>query len=104
MVATLSNEKNMSSTTTDAPSVAAHYSKHVNTPNTRHFEILKNLKYVITPNTQNTGHFKILMTKLKYVNTANTVNTGHYENFRRQTSQIRNTMNTSNTFFSRFVI
>jgi len=35
----------------------------------------KNLKYVNTPNTLNTGHFEILK-NLKYVNT---LNTGHFE-------------------------
>ena len=58
--------------------------KYVNTPNTLntgHFKIFeaKNLKYVNTPNTLNTRHFKIWMKKVKYVNTPNTLNTGHFK-------------------------
>ena len=52
-----------------------------NTLNTGHFKIFeaKNLKYVNTPNTLNTRHFKIWMKKVKYVNTPNTLNTGHFK-------------------------
>ena len=49
----------------------------------------RNLKYVNTPNTLNTGHFKIFEAKnLKYVNTPNTLNTRHFKIWMKK-SQIR---------------
>ena len=63
--------------------------KYVNTPNTLntgHFDIMeKNLKYV---NTSNTGHFEILKKNLKYVNTSNTLNTEYFK-ILKEKSQIR---------------